>query len=117
MTSRGTPATAVIPAQAAHSNLDAGALGALFDRHGSLAYGVAVRLTGDPSRAEDVVCDAFLRLARAGDVGHDGDRARRHVVAAVAASALRLRRSVSMDRSARGLVPVLVRLEGQARSR
>ena len=39
-----------------------GAFAALYDRHASAAYGLAVRVTGDPVLAEDVVQDAFLSL-------------------------------------------------------
>ena len=38
------------------------ALGALYRRHGSLAYGLAVRMTGDATRAEVVVQSAFMAL-------------------------------------------------------
>jgi RNA polymerase sigma-70 factor (ECF subfamily) len=38
------------------------ALAQLYDRYGSLAYAVALRVLGDPGRAEDVVQDAFLKL-------------------------------------------------------
>jgi RNA polymerase sigma-70 factor, ECF subfamily len=38
------------------------ALGILYDRYGALAYSVALRVLGDPGRAEDVVQDCFLKL-------------------------------------------------------
>jgi RNA polymerase sigma factor (sigma-70 family) len=38
------------------------ALAELYDRYGALAYSVALRILGDPGRAEDVVQDAFLKL-------------------------------------------------------
>jgi RNA polymerase sigma-70 factor (ECF subfamily) len=38
------------------------ALAELYDRYGRLAYSVALRILGDPGRAEDVVQDAFLKL-------------------------------------------------------
>lgn len=38
------------------------ALAELYDRYGQLAYSVALRVLGDPGRAEDVVQDAFLKL-------------------------------------------------------
>jgi RNA polymerase sigma-70 factor (ECF subfamily) len=38
------------------------ALAALYDRHASLVYGTALRLTTDRTRAEDVVLDTFLAL-------------------------------------------------------
>ena len=41
---------------------DESALGELFDRYGALAFGVAMRILGDPGRAEDAVQDAFLKL-------------------------------------------------------
>ena len=36
----------------------------LFDRHGGLVYGVAMRATGDPGAAEEVAQDVFLLLAK-----------------------------------------------------
>lgn len=38
------------------------ALAELYDRYGRLAYSVALRVLGDPGRAEDVVQDAFLKV-------------------------------------------------------
>src|SRR5256886_11335329 len=38
------------------------ALALLYDRYGALSYSVALRVLGDPGRAEDVVQDAFLKL-------------------------------------------------------
>ena len=38
------------------------ALARLYDRYGALAYSVALRVLGDPGKAEDVVQDAFLKL-------------------------------------------------------
>ena len=92
----------------ANGRLDAGALGALFDRHGALAYGVAIRLMGDPTRAEDVVCDAFVRLAQGGDVSSDHDGIRRRIIAAVVSSAMRGMRTTSADAAAQppGRTPV-----------
>ena len=34
----------------------------LYDRYAGLAYGVAMRVLGDPARAEDAVQDAFLNV-------------------------------------------------------
>jgi RNA polymerase sigma-70 factor (ECF subfamily) len=39
-------------------------LTALYDRHRSLAYALALRVVNDPQRAEDVVQDAFLSVWR-----------------------------------------------------
>ena len=52
---------------------DESALAGLFDRYGALAYGVALRVLGDPGRAEDAVQDAFLKLWR-GAAGFDATR-------------------------------------------
>ena len=41
------------------------ALGVLYDRHAAVLFTLAVHLTGSRSRAEDVVHDIFLDLARA----------------------------------------------------
>jgi len=38
------------------------ALAELYDRYGRLAYSVALRVLGDPGRAEDVVQEAFLKI-------------------------------------------------------
>ncbi|MEA2645008.1 MAG: hypothetical protein QOE92_91 [Chloroflexota bacterium] len=40
------------------------ALADIYDRYGGLAYGLALRILGDPQRAEEVVQDAFTRLWR-----------------------------------------------------
>ncbi|MEZ0240844.1 MAG: RNA polymerase sigma factor [Chloroflexota bacterium] len=46
---------------------DAEALDGLFERYGAMAYSVALRITGDPAAAEDVVQDAFLGAWRNAD--------------------------------------------------
>ena len=40
---------------------DREALGALYRRHAGQAYSLALRISGDPDRAQDLVQDAFLR--------------------------------------------------------
>jgi RNA polymerase sigma-70 factor, ECF subfamily len=52
---------------------DETALAGVYDRYGALAYGVALRILGDPGRAEDAVQDAFLKLWR-GAAGFDSSR-------------------------------------------
>src|SRR2546429_7526685 len=49
------------------------ALALLYDRYGALSYSVALRVLGDPGRAEDVVQDAFLKVWR-GASGFDATR-------------------------------------------
>ena len=41
---------------------DVEALRHIYQRYGTLAYSLAVRILGDPGRAEDVVQDSFMRL-------------------------------------------------------
>jgi RNA polymerase sigma factor (sigma-70 family) len=49
---------------AACSNGDEHALGALYDRYGKLAYGLAFRVLRDSALAEDAVQDAFVTVWR-----------------------------------------------------
>lgn len=49
---------------AALSRGEVDALGELYDRYGSLAFAVALRVVGDAGRAEDVVQEAFLKVWR-----------------------------------------------------
>jgi RNA polymerase sigma-70 factor, ECF subfamily len=46
------------------ADLDPAAIEALYERYSSMAFGLATRITGDPSLAEDVVQDAFLGVWR-----------------------------------------------------
>ena len=59
------PADDVVLARVASADLDA--LGLLYDRYASIAFGLAVRMTGDRSLAEDVVQEAFLGAWRHAD--------------------------------------------------
>lgn len=43
------------------------ALGALYDRYGRLVYSLALHVVGDPSTAEEVVQDTFLRIWQKAD--------------------------------------------------
>ncbi len=43
---------------------DTGAFGLLYDRYSRIAFGLAYRMLGEPSAAEDVVQEAFLALWR-----------------------------------------------------
>src|SRR2546429_2634299 len=48
------------------ANGDETALQELIDRHGPAVFGLARRIVGDPHLAEEVLQDAFLKLAREG---------------------------------------------------
>jgi Sigma-70 region 2 len=43
---------------------DESAFTELYDRYSGVAYGVALRVSGSPERAEEVVQDAFMKLWR-----------------------------------------------------
>lgn len=59
---------------AALSRGDHRALDTLYDRHAPILYALAIHVVGDRTRAEDLLHDAFLALARharsAGDCSH-----------------------------------------------
>ena len=68
---------------------DLAALGTLYGRHASLAYGFALRLTGDPGRAEDVVQSAFMSLwTDRAESGKEADAVRPRLVRLVARAAM-----------------------------
>ena len=49
------------------------ALAELYDRYAGLAYGVAMRVLGDPGRAEDAVQEAFMNVWKQAS-SFDGER-------------------------------------------
>lgn len=79
---------------------DPAALTQLYRRHAAAAYSLALRITGQPDRAEDVVQDAFLR-AFEGLRGFRGDAPFRawlkRVVANIAIDRLRAERRLLSD--------------------
>lgn len=81
-------------ARAAREDVDA--LAALYDRHRSIAYGVALRITGSVPAAEDVLQEAFLGVWRqAGSFDRSRGPARTWLLAIVhhrAVDAVRRRR-------------------------
>ncbi|MGB3202107.1 MAG: sigma-70 family RNA polymerase sigma factor [Nodosilinea sp.] len=40
------------------------ALGSLYDRHGGLVYGIAIKVLGQPQEAEDLTQDIFVKLTQ-----------------------------------------------------
>jgi RNA polymerase sigma-70 factor, ECF subfamily len=69
---------------------DESAFGELYDRYSGVAYGVALRVSGSPERAEEVVQDAFMKLWR-NPSGFDPSRA------ALSTYLLTLVRNASID--------------------
>jgi RNA polymerase sigma factor (sigma-70 family) len=82
---------------------DPQALDALYRRHSASAYSLALRITGQPDRAEDVVQDAFLRaFERLGAFRGDAPFGAwlRRVVANIAIDRLRAERRLTSDPAA-----------------
>jgi RNA polymerase sigma-70 factor, ECF subfamily len=69
---------------------DETAFSELYDRYSGVAYGVALRVSGSPERAEEVVQDAFMKLWR-NPTGFDPSRA------ALSTYLLTLVRNASID--------------------
>ena len=78
---------------------DEGALGQLYDRHASLAFGLALRMVRDRAAAEEVVQDTFLTLWRqAAHYAPDRATCRSWICTIVRSRAIdRLRRSASKE--------------------
>ncbi len=78
---------------------DEGALGELYDRHASLAFGLALRIVRDRAAAEEVVQDSFLTLWRqAAHYAPDRATCRSWICTIVRSRAIdRLRRSASKE--------------------
>lgn len=93
---------------AAMARGDAGAAAALYDRHASLAYAVALRITGDRTDAEDVVVECFAQ-AWGQAARHDATRG------GVAAWLANIARSRALDLvRARGRRDARVRTDSEA---
>jgi RNA polymerase sigma-70 factor (ECF subfamily) len=81
---------------------DLGALSRIYDAHGVHAYSVALRMLGDPRRAEDVVFDCFLQLWEHADrFDPERESLRTHLIGSVRRLALdELKGRVSSDAGA-----------------
>lgn len=62
MLTRLGPASSDLDVARALAAADVDALALVYDRYGTLAYSVAVRILGDSRLAEDIVQEAFLKL-------------------------------------------------------
>ena len=75
-----------------------GALGALYDRYGKMAYSLAYRILGDIQAAEDAVQEAYINIwRRAGSFNETRGTARTWIMAVVH------HRSIDIGRKRRGL--------------
>lgn len=72
---------------------DGNAFAALYQQHARAVYGLALRMTGEPASAEDVLQDTFLRALQRSD-GFRGEASLRHWLKRIACNAAidRLRR-------------------------
>jgi RNA polymerase sigma-70 factor, ECF subfamily len=68
---------------AAIARNDRSALGALYDRHARVVFALALHVIGERQKAEDLIHDLFLDLARAARGGHRIDRVLRWLVTEV----------------------------------
>jgi RNA polymerase sigma-70 factor, ECF subfamily len=90
--SSGTASNVVSDAEliSRFASSDESAFAELYDRYSGVAYGVALRVSGSPERAEEVVQDAFMKLWR-NPSGFDPGRA------ALSTYLLTLVRNASID--------------------
>ena len=93
---------------------DIAALDTLYARYGSLAYSLALRILGDPGRAEDVVQEAFVKIwSRSASFDPARGSLRSWVLTIVRNSAVdHLRRTSGRERDELAL-PVEIRAEGE----
>jgi RNA polymerase sigma-70 factor (ECF subfamily) len=81
---------------------EAAAVGELYDRYGHVAYGLALRVLGDPRSAEAVVEDAFAIVRQTnGRLGPSGTRASTWILALVHRQAVERLRSTHRASEAR----------------